>query len=91
MDALGLTNLFSFVIADARKPQKTSFLKAIKQLKLKPEEILFVGDNPQMDLQGAKSVGMKTCLARYGIRELEKYIKSDYKINQFRKLMNVLK
>lgn len=90
LDALGLTNLFDFVIAEAQKPKKTAFLKAIKLLKLKPEEILFVGDNPLMDSQGAKSVGMRACLAKYGVRKLRKYIKSDYKINKFWELIKLI-
>jgi len=48
------------------KPSKMPFKQAIKKLGFKPEEILFVGDNPERDIKGAKGVGMKTALAEYG-------------------------
>ena len=41
------------------KPSKMPFKQAIKKLGFKPEEILFVGDNPERDIKGAKGVGMK--------------------------------
>ena len=48
------------------KPSRMPFKQAIKKLGFKPEEILFVGDNPERDIKGAKGVGMKTALAEYG-------------------------
>ncbi len=48
------------------KPSRMPFKQAIKKLGFKPEEILFVGDNPERDIKGAKRVGMKTALAEYG-------------------------
>lgn len=90
LDSLELTNLFDFIIADAKKPKRTAFLKAIKLLKLKPEEILFVGDSIRLDMKGAKAVGMKTCLAKYGNIDKIK-IKMDYKIRKFGELMIVVK
>ncbi|MCK4635104.1 MAG: HAD family hydrolase, partial [Candidatus Aenigmarchaeota archaeon] len=63
-----------------KKPSKKPFEMAIKKLKLKPDEILFVGENPERDIKGAKSVGMKTALALYGLdyRNKPKKIKADY-------------
>ena len=48
------------------KPSRMPFKQAIKKLGFRPEEILFVGDNPERDIKGAKGVGMKTALAEYG-------------------------
>lgn len=90
LDSLQLTNLFGFIITDAKKPKKTSFKKAIKLLKLKPEEILFVGDSPWMDLEGAKALGMKTCFAKYG-NSKAKECKADFKIKKFGELVGVVK
>ncbi len=65
-----LTEFFDIVIAledtGKLKPSKMPFKQAIKKLGLKPDEILFVGDNPERDIKGAKNIGMMTALARYG-------------------------
>lgn len=44
------------------KPEPAPFLAAIESLKLKPEEIVYVGDRVDIDIEGAKAVGMKTIL-----------------------------
>lgn len=90
LDSLQLTDLFDFVIADAKKPKKTSFLKAVKKLKLKPEEILFVGDSIKLDIRGAKSAGMKTCWARYGNRG-KIGVETDFEIGRFWELVGVIR
>jgi len=78
---LKIRKYFDVVVAHGdvseRKPSKMPFKKALaslkklkqfKQLKqqLKPEEVLMVGDWPARDVVGARSLGMKTCFARYG-------------------------
>jgi len=67
---MNLHNLFSFVIAfedsGVHKPDELPFKAAIDKLKLKPEEIMMVGDNPERDIAGAKRVGMVTVWAKYG-------------------------
>lgn len=42
------------------KPDPSPFLAAIESLKIKPEEIVYVGDREDIDIEGAKAVGMKT-------------------------------
>lgn len=44
------------------KPEPAPFLAAIESLRLKPEEIVYVGDRSDIDVEGAKAVGMKTIL-----------------------------
>jgi HAD superfamily hydrolase (TIGR02253 family) len=65
-----LDDLFDTVVTfddtSKRKPAKEPFLKACKNLKVKPQECLMVGDWPERDIAGAKAVGMKTCWAKYG-------------------------
>ena len=45
-----------------RKPDPEIFNLACKQLDVFPEQCVFIGDNELADIQGAKNVGMKTCL-----------------------------
>lgn len=40
-----------------RKPSQAPFKRALRELNLKPSEILFVGDNPSRDILGAKRAG----------------------------------
>lgn len=44
------------------KPNPPAFLAAMEELKLSPEECLYVGDRNETDIEGARSVGMKTCI-----------------------------
>jgi len=64
MKAAGLESFFDFAIYSSdtpyRKPHPSIFQLAIESLKLKPEEILFVGDNLRLDIVGAQNVGMKS-------------------------------
>lgn len=52
--------------AGADKRSEKPFLLALERFGLKAEETLFIGDNPDRDIAGAKQVGMITCLAKYG-------------------------
>jgi putative hydrolase of the HAD superfamily len=47
-----------------RKPEPAFFRLALDALGVKPEEALYIGDNPFRDLFGAKKAGMKMVLVR---------------------------
>jgi putative hydrolase of the HAD superfamily len=63
MRYLGLYNLFQVVIFSSdfghKKPDFRIFLEACKQLDMKPEEILCIGDNFENDIVPATKLGMK--------------------------------
>ncbi len=42
------------------KPEPAPFLAAMESLNLKPDNIAYVGDRVDVDIEGAKAVGMKT-------------------------------
>jgi putative hydrolase of the HAD superfamily len=67
---LGLAEFFDVVVAfddtGSRKPDPAPFRAAVEALGLRPFEILFVGDWPERDVQGARALGLKTAFARYG-------------------------
>lgn len=42
------------------KPEPAPFLAAIEDLNVSPEEIVYVGDREDIDIEGARAVGMKT-------------------------------
>jgi putative hydrolase of the HAD superfamily len=74
------------------KPSLKPFELALYLLKVKPEEVLFVGDNPERDIIGAKKAGLKTCLAKYGcIGYSEEMDVADYTIGKIEEMINVMK
>jgi len=95
MVSMKLEDFFDLVItaADVRK-QKTStapYRAALNALKIKPEEALMIGDRVERDIKTAKSLGIKTCLARYGdIKKTEKGLSgADFEIEDIRDLLKL--
>ncbi len=90
----GLSDYFDVVITldDTRafKPSPGGFNLALKKLNIAPSECLFVGDNPERDITGARDAGMKTCFAKYGYTKKKTDIKADYEISRFEDLLKVL-
>lgn len=95
---IGLADYFDAVVAyddtKSRKPSKKPFLLALKKLKLKPENILYVGDNPARDIRGAKQIGMHTALAEYGLmKTYKKYVRRyepDYVLKNVKDLLKII-
>jgi len=69
---MNIDRFFDVVItaADVRKKKMYAapFKAALKQLKVKPEEAIMVGDRIERDIKPAKALGIKTCYARYGAK-----------------------
>ncbi|MBN2067728.1 MAG: HAD-IA family hydrolase [Candidatus Diapherotrites archaeon] len=91
---MSLTEFFDVVVAledtGQAKPSKLPFNQAIESLRLKPEEILFVGDNPERDIKGAKGVGMLTALAAYG-QIFRGEAKADHILKDIKDLVKIVK
>lgn len=81
---LGLSDFFDVVVTlddtGVRKPGRMPFSAALRVLGARPREILFVGDNPARDIEGARKAGMKTCLAKYGQIFPDTGAKADYEV-----------
>ena len=92
--AMKLTNFFDVVVTledtNKLKPHRFPFKRALEKLNVKPEECLMVGDRPERDIKGAKTIGMRTCFARYGNTNAEK-TNADYEINDIKELLNTVK
>jgi putative hydrolase of the HAD superfamily len=60
---IGLAHLFERSVAAREvgvlKPDKAVFLKVIEATDLQPAEVLFVGDDPELDVEGARRAGMQ--------------------------------
>ena len=59
---LGIRDLFPCIIDSSRegvlKPDPRIFHAALDRMETRPDEAVFVGDNPGRDMEGAKGVGM---------------------------------
>ncbi len=87
-----LKNIDSLYLCDAEKPKTTNYLKAVKMMDIKKEEILFIGDQLFTDIYGANKSGITNILVKYigyykkekkGIRRnVEKIILKLYQMNK---------
>jgi len=94
LDIMGIADMFDAVVGfedtGKTKPSTLPFEKALTILGVRPQEAMHVGDWPERDVLGARKLGIKTCLAKYGFH-MGKYIKADYEINSFKELLEVVK
>ena len=90
----GLENEFDLVVTHqdtlTEKPHPSPFQFALQKFNLLAPTCLFVGDNPERDIKGAKEVGMRTCLAKYGLWHEGEGTKADYEIERFEDLLGVI-
>ncbi|MFH1828726.1 MAG: HAD-IIIA family hydrolase [Nanoarchaeota archaeon] len=93
LDAMGIVNYFDIVVGledtGKTKPSTLPFKKVLKELKLKPSQVLHVGDSISRDIKGAKAVGMKTCFARYGSLSKRKS-GADFEISSIQELIKIV-
>jgi HAD superfamily hydrolase (TIGR02253 family) len=92
---MNLVGYFDFVLgyedSHQYKPSKVPFTKALKKMKLKHEEVVFLGDNPRRDIIGAKAMGIVSVLAKYGLDEKDKKYKKKAKANfEIKDIKNLL-
>ncbi len=73
-----------------RKPAPEPFLHALRLADVSPAEALFVGDREEVDILGAKNVGMKTCFASYGGARLKGKVTPDYVITDIAELLEII-
>jgi len=93
LNAAGIDHYFDTVIAfedtGKRKPAPEPFLMACERLDVKPQECLMVGDWPERDIKGAKALGMKTCLVKYG-QVIGKEEGADHEIRNYTEFLTIL-
>ena len=65
------------------KPAREYFLQALQEIQLKPEEVVVIGDDIEIDIKGAINAGLKGILVRTGkgkSLDLEKLTIKPFKI-----------
>ncbi len=96
MNLMKLVEYFDEVVSfdDSKqvKPSKLPFKALLRRTGMKPKHILFVGDDPEKDIKGAKKFGMVTALATYGWRLNKKSkVKPDFYLKKFGDVLKVVK
>ena len=93
MAMLGLTPYFKFRILSSRfgfkKPDVRLFDMAMKKLMINPKESVYIGDNPQKDLVGAKKAGMTFILFRSEFKPCNDF-QPDRHFNDYSELLKIL-
>lgn len=72
-----------------RKPEPKYFRLALDSMGVRPADAVYVGDNPQRDLVGAKNAGMKMVLVRSTDKSYDSY-SADEAIENIAELESVL-
>ncbi|MBI2171130.1 MAG: HAD family hydrolase [Chloroflexi bacterium] len=77
--------------AGAYKPDARAFRLILKEVQVRAEECLYVGDSQHDDVQGARDVGMKAAwVNRHGVKLDPKYPAPDYQISDLRELLPIV-
>jgi putative hydrolase of the HAD superfamily len=96
LQAAGLLEFFNPVIVSGdlgyRKPDVRIFKRALSAMKLKPSEVLFIGNDMYRDIFGAKQLGLKTIFFKSNQGEQEKDgVAPDYIIYHFSELLTAVR
>lgn len=83
--------VMTFSDTGEHKPSPNPFKRACELLHINPNEAVFVGDNPERDIIGAKKAGMATVLAKYGCIDFKEELNTaDYSLDKFEELKSIL-
>ena len=93
LEAAGLSRYFRAIVSSGdvglRKPHPAAFRAVLSRLSSSPEEALMVGDDPEADVGGAKSIGMRAVwVVRPGVAPPED---ADGVVRDLRDLLKVVR
>lgn len=89
----GIRNYFDAIVASSeigiRKPDPRIFTFALNKLKVNPKECIFISDELNDDLAGAKVLGIKTVWLKNSEEKIT--FQPDYTIKSLNEIMEILK
>lgn len=92
--ALGLDKIAGCVLISLEfgkgKPDPEIFQEALRLLRRKPDEAIFVGDSPAADIEGARKVGMSTAWLSHGRKWPPELRPPTHTLSKFTDLQKVL-
>jgi putative hydrolase of the HAD superfamily len=94
--AVGVADLFNPVIVSGdfgyRKPDSRLFEQALRRLEVHPDQAVYVGNDLEEDIAGARAVGMRTVLFAPGPRQIDPFsTQADYVIYHFADLPQAIR
>ncbi len=93
VETLGLKDIVDFAISSEEtgflKPDKHTFLHLTKNINIDPNNCIYFGDSYNKDIEGAKSIGMKTLYISNN-NDKKKYEKADYICSNWREIETLL-
>lgn len=70
LEGLGVAQMVDFVLVSAvermEKPQPELFARALTRASAQPEEAIFAGNDPELDVEASRAVGLRAVLVRHG-------------------------
>ncbi len=79
LEELGITDCFDLIYTGSdvenSKPFPDALFRILDDLKLKPDEVIFIGDS-HLDVLAGKAAGVPTAAAKWGAVEIDKLIQS---------------
>ena len=96
LNAVGLSGYFDPVIVSGnfgyRKPDQRLFEAALSEMKLEPEEVVFVGNDLYCDVHGPQQLGIRTVFFKSGeTTEPREHATPDYIIYSFPELLDAIR
>ncbi|MEO0301506.1 MAG: HAD family hydrolase [candidate division WOR-3 bacterium] len=92
LEDTGISSFFDIMLFSSfegvRKPHPEIFMKVINFFKIRPEELLHIGDTPELDIEGPLKIGAKAILWNPKGKEVKEDIIS---INNWKELINFIK
>ena len=69
LDYLGLSSFFGIILISGelgyRKPHPSVFLKLVEEFGVETQQVLYVGDDPEPDIRGARAAGLQPVWTTY--------------------------
>ncbi len=94
IDAMAVRHFFDIIVISEslgfKKPDRRIFEFALNALKIAPEETLFVGDNPMLDIQGASQLGLRTAWLNTGDVYPVNIPRPDYEFRNFSEFFSMI-
>jgi putative hydrolase of the HAD superfamily len=93
--SLGISSYLDCIVTSnevgSEKPKSPIFLVALHKIGCSASEALFVGDDPENDIKGARKVGMKTILIKTSKNSIDAHkVGADFVITNLLEIKNIL-
>jgi len=91
---LQLHHMFDYVTmfedTRERKPSPKPFMRTLDHFQIEPSQAIMVGDWPERDIKGARTLGMHTVFARYGDTKGATDSGADHDIDDIYELVDIV-